>query len=366
MPSNKKRIALDGQSQQEVIAAKITRDKQQEHIEHCQHLLSVLEHRPPLWTKPEFKQIRESISFIHANPDKFPPIVGDCLPDVVDDRRDNAKSPVTLTKEFVSRIAGNQCVAHIDAPIFQVVSTRKKFEVSVSKIEKNSIHFTHLRILDGSGDVMVGRLNMNLAHDGSKLRAGEIVQLHLFTPLTYVTSNGGEGDERAPMVVIHTYSKIGYAPLPRIVGNPMTCVKMLEKQKDNELAINSTEEDEEYEKLVDVDCTSQQRYCAKYGLSPVICVCKTDPPDKINLEVVREYCWFATKEVRDMDNRNKRNMLYWWFMTNIYNVGGRGVTKKPPECLIAAIRKAYPEEDGKYTGYKPGKNSGKGGAKQHG
>ncbi len=155
MPSNKKRIALDGQSQQEVIAAKITRDKQQEHIEHCQHLLSVLEHRPPLWTKPEFKQIRESISFIHANPDKFPPIVGDCLPDVVDDRRDNAKSPVTLTKEFVSRIAGNQCVAHIDAPIFQVVSTRKKFKVSVSKIEKNSIHFTHVHILDGSGDVMV-------------------------------------------------------------------------------------------------------------------------------------------------------------------------------------------------------------------
>ena len=53
-------------------------------------------------------------------------------------------------------------------------------------------------------------------------------------------------------------------------------------------------------------------------------------------------------------------------MTNIYNVGGRGVTKKPPECLIAAIHKAYPEEDGKYTGYEPGKNSGKGGAKQHG
>ena len=75
---------------------------------------------------------------------------------MVDDGRDNAKSPVTLAKEFVSHIAGNQCVAHIDATIFQVVSTRKKFEVSVSKIEKNSIHFTHLHILDGSGDVMVG------------------------------------------------------------------------------------------------------------------------------------------------------------------------------------------------------------------
>jgi len=63
------------------------------------------------------------------------------------------------------------------------------------------------------------------------------VQLHLFTPLTYVTSNGGKGDERAPMVVIHTFSKIGYAPLPHIVGNSMTCVKMLEKQKDNEMTL---------------------------------------------------------------------------------------------------------------------------------
>jgi hypothetical protein len=44
----KKRIALDKQSKQEIIAAQITRGKQQEHIEHCQHLLNVLKHFPPL------------------------------------------------------------------------------------------------------------------------------------------------------------------------------------------------------------------------------------------------------------------------------------------------------------------------------
>lgn len=137
---------------------------------------------------------------------------------------------------------------------------------------------------------------------------------------------------------------------------------MLEKEKDNELTINGVgvcrlrsqtraTDEEAYKKLVDIDCTPQMWYCANYGLSPLICVCKTDPPDKINLEVVREYCWFAAKEVSVMDNSNKRNMLYWWFMTNIYNIGGKGVTKKPLECLIAAIRKAYPEKDGKYIGY---------------
>ena len=61
--------------------------------------------------------------------------------------------------------------------------------------------------------------------------------------------------------------------------------------------------------------------------------------------------------VDDMDSRHKRNLLYCWYMTNHYFIFGRGVTKEPPECLKAAIRLAYPEVDGKYTGYRPGKNS---------
>ncbi len=94
--------------------------------------------------------------------------MGDILPDVFDDRRSDAKAPTTLTKEYMSRIDANQSVANIDAPIFQVVSTRKKFEIYVSKIEQNANHFTHLCLLDGSADVIIGRLNMSLAHIGGK------------------------------------------------------------------------------------------------------------------------------------------------------------------------------------------------------
>jgi hypothetical protein len=99
----KKRIALDERWQQEIKAAQITRGKQQD--------LNVLEHPPPLWMKREFKQIRESISFIYVHPDLFPIIGGNILPDVFDDRHGDAKAPTSLTKEYVSRIAGKQCVA---------------------------------------------------------------------------------------------------------------------------------------------------------------------------------------------------------------------------------------------------------------
>ena len=104
------------------------------------------------------------------------------------------------------------------------------------------------------------------------------------------------------------------------------------------------------------ECTHRHRYCAAHGLSPVNCICNTDPPSDINLEVVRQHCWFATKEVSQMDNGNKRNMLYWWYMTNLYNVCGAGERKDPPACLKAAIRIAYPSADGWYVPFMPFKS----------
>ena len=117
----------------------------------------------------------------------------------------------------MSRLAKYQSIIEDPSSIFQVVSTQKKFEVSAARqAGKNCIHFTHIRILDGSGDGMVCQLNMNLAHDGSKLCA--------FTSLTYVTSSGGEVNVhqcRASMVVIHTFSKVGYWAPPPSIADPM-------------------------------------------------------------------------------------------------------------------------------------------------
>jgi len=94
----------------------------------------------------------------------------------------------------------------------------------------------------------------------------------------------------------------------------------------------------EWEPLLDVVCTPTNRYCAKYGVSTVVCVCKTDPVDRIDLEVVRQYCFFATTELAKMKNSNKRNMLYWWYMTNTYNICDKGTRQEPPACLMAAVK----------------------------
>ena len=73
----------------------------------------------------------------------------------------------------------------------------------------------------------------------------------------------------------------------------------------------------------------------------MLCICTANPPNCINLDMVRAFCWFATKDVCEMDNSNKQNMLYWWYMTkNIYNIGGRGVTKELLMYLMERIGKA--------------------------
>ena len=57
-----------------------------------------------------------------------------------------------------------------------------------------------------------------------------------------------------------------------------------------------------------------------------------------------------------MSNSWKRNMLYWWYMTNTYNICGKGTRAEPPACLKNAIRKAYPSEraDGLFKKYVAG------------
>ena len=66
-----------------------------------------------------------------------------------------------------------------------------------------------------------------------------------------------------------------------------------------------------YERLVEVKCTPQHQYCSVYSLSSVLCVCQTDSVAKMDLEVLQQYCHFATMEMTSMKPTHKRNMLFW-------------------------------------------------------
>jgi hypothetical protein len=42
------------------------------------------------------------------------------------------------------------------------------------------------------------------------------------------------------------------------------------------------------------------------------------------LEETATDCWFVSKEICNMKPNEKRNVLHWWYMVNVYHIGGKG------------------------------------------
>ena len=101
-------------------------------------------------------------------------------------------------------------------------------------------------------------------------------------------------------------------------------------------------------------CTFSARQCSMHGIRYVTCICSGHGPDTLDLHDVSLECHFADTEVEDMTPAQKRNMLYWWYATNIYLICGRSKRAPLPSCLVYSIRMLYPNLKGdEYKGYRP-------------
>ena len=81
------------------------------------------------------------------------------------------------------------------------------------------------------------------------------------------------------------------------------------------------------------------------------CICELHPVQRLNLQTLKEDCYFAKDEVEQMTNSQKRCMIYWWYATNIYSICGKNKRRQLPNCLVKAVRDAYPEADDIYEGF---------------
>jgi len=233
------------------------------------------------------------------------------LPDgfifTVADATEDVKMPA-LTSKYISSIATFGELDFEIPPVLQVVASKMSLEASSVMKKKNSIHFTHLRLRDGNNNIITARLSMHIAHEGNKLDNGNIIILNSYTPLTY-TPSGHDNPQQSPaIIVIHTYAKVGYASIPSKLNKPLHCIDRSISDQiravltdaslgDIYFEDNVGQKGTLWEPLVEVKCSSSHRYCSVYGVSTVLCLCDTDPVENINLEMVRQYCYFATTEV---------------------------------------------------------------------
>ena len=180
-------------------------------MEHCRHVLLVLtcsKSRPQFWLRDEYKPIQECLEVMKSHPAKLSTVVGDQLPDgsifTEVDANNEQKLPA-LTSKYIASIAAFEELDFKTLPVLKVVSSKITSELSTILKKRNSIRFTHLRIRDGSNNVITGRLSMHIARKGHKFIDGDIIRFNSYTPLTY-TPSGRDNQQRCPAIIIHTYA----------------------------------------------------------------------------------------------------------------------------------------------------------------
>ena len=146
--------------------------KQEVAVQYCEHLLKTLISNvdgPKIWTEGVMKTVRECVHTINSHPDRFPYIVGDHMPDgsmFIDNEQRGGKMPA-LTNDYIAAISECRALDFDEYPVLQIVAKPKRhFEETTNSGKTSNTHFTHLRLCDGSNDVITGRLSMHLSHEG--------------------------------------------------------------------------------------------------------------------------------------------------------------------------------------------------------
>jgi hypothetical protein len=322
--------------------ALLCRKKEELHA-HFEHLLKQLVDSPDKYKRGEFRYIREFVTFIEGHRNEFPHVMGDKLYDAKVPADNNCNSP-TLSIGYIQALAERR-EGTSDAyptPILQVVHRETKFRPQgfVDSSFKNGresntqapMQFTHLSLRDGDNNTMLGRMACHNTQEARKLKPGDIVKLSLFTELTYRI---GDSDPM-PGVVIINYSRVGYASLPVDINNPLVCAGSDLIGTTLSTAAEHTVENENniQNDITNTECTFKNRLCSKHGVSLICCICESNPVSELDLQTVKEDCYFATHEVADMTNSQKRCMIYWWYATNIYSICGKGRRLQLPDCLV--------------------------------
>ena len=202
---------------------------------------------------------------------------------------------------------------------------------------------THLRLVDGDGNQMTGRLSTDIADQGKQLKKGDIIRLDLYTELAHHIN---QSTSKMPCVFILKYSVIAFSCKPPVtkVHVPLPCATSVPVNPPPTKKSKSSDVSD-----APVDCCPSSRYCSLHGTIFIVCICDTIPVEKLDLESIKEDCYFATDDLDTMSNSHKRNMIYWWYATNVYSICGKGKRKELPKCLVHKIRQCHPSED--YSGY---------------
>ena len=338
------------------------------------------------WASEACKELRHFCAYVASHSFKFPMPLSDS-PVVDSQDRDPSvrSSPPKLSNGFIKKLANGMYKndGSSEDPIVRVIGCNIDFQVSGYKQgQRQKIPRVKLDLWDGSDLMCLGMPASHLLYAAkTQLTKGQpIIRLKLFTETSYndngiirpgvaivqyqflcrpakdvdakklkshgklffacCNDNGDDSDNGG------TDSSFDAVAEAQSLQNPRTQFhqRILEFQKTSvEMEVQRLPKD--CMRL----CSEQCRLCSCHGHRFPYCLAEKYEKQVASsefLEAIAEHCYFVDREVSAMDPSLQRNLLYYWFATNIYFVKGAGNRKVLPDCLVCLIRMSYPNKKG--------------------
>lgn len=316
------------------------------------NLLHYLQEKPSLYCRKELEFLREFVDYAEDHRDQFPRRRSIVSVDSSTPVPPNP-TPVLPTKGFVLSLANHTFENDSTSrPIVQILDIETSYKDGPPGHER--VKKTVSSIIDGDGNRMCCHFAVHLTEVSRSLSSGSLIRLNVFSDSCYKET---DASPLMPVILVLWYEALGSTDL--VVGrNDIETPESEPFQTpsdENEPQSVTTPvptDDENIEPIPDrgLVCTAKDHYCSHFNVYKKVCVCETDPLVNFDLKVIAENCYFVDRPVEEMKPWHKRNLLYWWYATDIYNLCGKYNRGKLPRCLVRMIRMAHPNPRG--TPYK--------------
>lgn len=307
---------------------------------------------PSRYHLPELGFVRDFVNHVNAHRIEFMPSSEHDGIAVANNSR-NTKCNVSLTKGFCRGILDSTWDCGQRANL-QVVSYKTEYvNPNVESFLYNQNEkIASLTLADGDGNGLLAKISTHLTDYVCQLKAGMVVNIDLYTPITFRCGESSNGPIH-PAVLLLRFDILGIMDMSvqketvsMITRDAPVSRPLLDNERKS--VGNDTQHSDSNEPVPHPEelCTEQKRLCSVYGVNYRICICKATPPRSISLDAISMNCHFATKKVENMSPSLKRNLLYWYYTTNIYSINGTKKQKQLPDCLVYKIRCLFPNKQG--------------------
>ena len=275
-------------------------------------------------------------------------------------------SGVSPTNGFVSYVSCNavsSSTSTITSPVLKIIEISQKVKtlgkmngVDLSPDHKQTVWT--LTAVDGDNNPITIKSSTQLIPVMGTVQVGSLIQCISWTVLPFNTSTIKNYSCEIDMIMLlYQFYNRGYMPvcsdevnLARAKHVPVSSISKNSNLNHEEAAKDKSSASHHIPNSN--ECSESNRICSRYGVGFTQCICKVVPPTELDLQSISRSCIFVSKDTTDMNNSDKRFVLYYWYATNIYHVSGRHNRIELPECLIGAIRKLFPSTDKRYAGFK--------------